>query len=126
LFSKKYHRPRSRKFCSFKTFFPISRYHHFACTIAFKTTFLLFSDHVEPKSLNHSIDHESTREPRSRRSIDSDEEFVSGPFRVRRSVSHEFFVELMVVADRSMAMYHGNSLEEYILSLMYIVSLHKP
>lgn len=43
--------------------------------------------------------------------------------RSRRSVSEEYFVEMLVVADSSMANYHGGDVENYILALMYIVSV---
>lgn len=42
--------------------------------------------------------------------------------RSKRSISEEYFVEMLVVADSSMASYHGGDVENYILALMYIVS----
>ncbi|XP_050424208.1 A disintegrin and metalloproteinase with thrombospondin motifs 9-like isoform X2 [Adelges cooleyi] len=42
--------------------------------------------------------------------------------RKKRSLSSEYIVEIMVVADRKMADYHGNELHNYILTLMSIVS----
>uniref|UniRef100_T1J214 Peptidase M12B domain-containing protein n=1 Tax=Strigamia maritima TaxID=126957 RepID=T1J214_STRMM len=43
--------------------------------------------------------------------------------RSKRSVSHDLHVEVMVVADMKMQMYHGTLLQNYILTLMSIVSL---
>lgn len=43
--------------------------------------------------------------------------------RSKRSFSEEYFVEMLVVADSSMANYHGGDVENYILALMYIVSI---
>jgi len=42
--------------------------------------------------------------------------------RRRRSVSHERFVEVLVVADGKMVAYHGDNLVHYILTLMSVVS----
>ena len=44
--------------------------------------------------------------------------------RATRSHSNEYFVEIMVVADKKMAEYHGDGLYHYILTLMSIVSKH--
>lgn len=41
--------------------------------------------------------------------------------RKKRSSSLEHVVELMVVADKKMAEYHGDKLQNYILTLMSIV-----
>lgn len=41
--------------------------------------------------------------------------------RKKRSLSSEYIVELMVVADKKMADYHGAELHNYILTLMSIV-----
>lgn len=43
--------------------------------------------------------------------------------RGRRSVSHERFVEILVVADGKMVSYHGDNLVHYILTLMSVVSI---
>jgi hypothetical protein len=43
--------------------------------------------------------------------------------RSKRSYSQEYFVEIMVVADKKMAEYHGDGLYHYILTLMSIVSI---
>lgn len=43
--------------------------------------------------------------------------------RKKRSLSLEHVVELMVVADKKMADYHGDGLHNYILTLMSSVSL---
>ncbi|XP_050542210.1 A disintegrin and metalloproteinase with thrombospondin motifs 20-like isoform X1 [Daktulosphaira vitifoliae] len=43
-------------------------------------------------------------------------------FRRKRSLSSEHIVELMVVADKKMSEYHGHELNNYILTLMSIVS----
>lgn len=42
--------------------------------------------------------------------------------RKKRSLSSENVVELMIVADKKMADYHGEELHSYILTLMSIVS----
>jgi len=44
-------------------------------------------------------------------------------FRKKRSLTSEYVVELMVVADKKMADYHGKELHNYVLTLMSIVSL---
>lgn len=44
--------------------------------------------------------------------------------RVRRSVSQERFVEILVVADGKMVAYHGDNLLHYILTLMSVVSCY--
>lgn len=41
--------------------------------------------------------------------------------RKKRSLSSEYVVELMIVADKKMADYHGDALHNYILTLMSIV-----
>lgn len=43
--------------------------------------------------------------------------------RSKRNIPEQYFVEMLVVADSSMANYHGNNTENYILALMYIVSI---
>ena len=43
--------------------------------------------------------------------------------RNKRSVSRDHTVELMIVADSKMAEYHGDGLEQYILSLVAVVSI---
>jgi hypothetical protein len=43
--------------------------------------------------------------------------------RKKRSLSSENVVELMIVADKKMADYHGEELHSYILTLMSIVSV---
>lgn len=43
--------------------------------------------------------------------------------RKKRSLSSENVVELMIVADKKMADYHGEELHNYILTLMSIVSV---
>lgn len=45
------------------------------------------------------------------------------PRRFPRSYSQEYFIEIMVVADKKMAEYHGDGLYHYILTLMSIVSI---
>lgn len=45
--------------------------------------------------------------------------------RMKRSLSSENIVELMVVADKKMAEYHGDELHNYILTLMSIVRVIK-
>lgn len=42
--------------------------------------------------------------------------------RKKRSLTSEYVVELMVVADKKMAEYHGKELHNYVLTLMSIVS----
>ncbi|XP_069692936.1 A disintegrin and metalloproteinase with thrombospondin motifs 9 isoform X2 [Periplaneta americana] len=44
------------------------------------------------------------------------------PRRFPRSYSQEYFIEIMVVADKKMAEYHGDGLYHYILTLMSIVA----
>lgn len=45
--------------------------------------------------------------------------------RTARSVSRERFVETLVVVDKTMVAYHGEStIEHYVLTLMNIVSSH--
>lgn len=41
---------------------------------------------------------------------------------MRRSMSQERFVEILVVADGKMVAYHGDNLQHYILTLMSVVS----
>ncbi|CAG0880726.1 unnamed protein product [Cyprideis torosa] len=43
--------------------------------------------------------------------------------RRKRSISQEYFIELLVVADPEMQKYHGDSLKDYILTLMSVVAL---
>ncbi|XP_014241355.1 A disintegrin and metalloproteinase with thrombospondin motifs gon-1 isoform X2 [Cimex lectularius] len=43
--------------------------------------------------------------------------------RRKRSLSKEYYVELMVVADREMVNYHGSAVESYILNLMSIAAM---
>ncbi|XP_037068676.1 A disintegrin and metalloproteinase with thrombospondin motifs 20-like [Pollicipes pollicipes] len=43
--------------------------------------------------------------------------------RWRRSISDPYFIEVMVAADAKMAEYHGDQLQQYILTLMSIVGL---
>lgn len=47
---------------------------------------------------------------------------TSHPSRQRRSISRDRYVEVLVVADKKMAEYHGNNLEHYLLTLMAVVS----
>lgn len=47
---------------------------------------------------------------------------ISSKHRQKRSISYERYVEVMVVADKTMADYHGKNLNHYILALMSIVS----
>ncbi len=42
--------------------------------------------------------------------------------RIKRSYSHERYIEVMVVADAKMANYHGDNLRQYVLTLMATVS----
>ena len=52
-----------------------------------------------------------------------EEEEEEGLFgRRRRSTSHAHHLEVMVAADAKMAEYHGDQLQQYILTLMSIVS----
>jgi len=44
-------------------------------------------------------------------------------YRKKRSLTSEYVVELMVVADKKMAEYHGKELHNYVLTLMSIVSV---
>ncbi|KAJ9583135.1 hypothetical protein L9F63_022514, partial [Diploptera punctata] len=60
---------------------------------------------------------EHPNKKRSKRSVEYDA-FT----RTTRSYSQEYFVEIMVVADRKMAEYHGDGLYHYILTLMSIVA----
>lgn len=46
--------------------------------------------------------------------------------RKKRSLTSEYVVELMVVADKKMAEYHGKELHNYVLTLMSIVSVSEP
>jgi len=46
--------------------------------------------------------------------------------RSKRSLTSEYVVELMVVADKKMAEYHGKELHNYVLTLMSIVSVSEP
>lgn len=55
---------------------------------------------------------DSTREKRTHR-------------RTKRFLSYPRFVEVMVVADKKMVLYHGANLQHYILTLMSIVSTFK-
>lgn len=55
---------------------------------------------------------DSTREKRTHR-------------RTKRFLSYPRFVEVMVVADYKMVLYHGTNLQHYILTLMSIVSTFK-
>lgn len=43
--------------------------------------------------------------------------------RTKRFLSYPRFVEVMVVADHRMVLYHGSNLQHYILTLMSIVSI---
>lgn len=43
-------------------------------------------------------------------------------WRPRRALPHEYFIEIMVVADAKMMEYHGSGLVSYILVLMSTVS----
>lgn len=43
--------------------------------------------------------------------------------RTKRFLSYPRFVEVMVVADHRMVLYHGANLQHYILTLMSIVSI---
>ncbi|XP_073974376.1 ADAM metallopeptidase with thrombospondin type 1 motif A isoform X2 [Rhodnius prolixus] len=57
-----------------------------------------------------------------------DEEFLDseenkGNSRKRRSLSEEYIIELMIVADKKMKDYHGSGLISYVLTLMSTVSL---
>lgn len=45
--------------------------------------------------------------------------------RTKRFLSYPRFVEVMVVADKKMVLYHGANLQHYILTLMSIVSTFK-
>lgn len=45
--------------------------------------------------------------------------------RTKRFLSYPRFVEVMVVADNRMVLYHGANLQHYILTLMSIVSIFK-
>jgi thrombospondin motif-containing protein 9 len=45
--------------------------------------------------------------------------------RTKRFLSYPRFVEVMVVADHRMVLYHGANLQHYILTLMSIVSIQK-
>lgn len=45
--------------------------------------------------------------------------------RTKRFLSYPRFVEVMVVADHRMVLYHGSNLQHYILTLMSIVSIPK-
>lgn len=56
-----------------------------------------------------------------------DEEFLDseenkGNSRKRRSLSEEYIIELMIVADKKMKDYHGSGLISYVLTLMSTVS----
>lgn len=44
--------------------------------------------------------------------------------RAKRSVSLEHNAELMIVTDKTMVDYHGESLESYVLYLVAVVCLH--
>jgi hypothetical protein len=69
---------------------------------------------------------ENPRNGRSKRSVDDDLYDESGLHmlqRSKRSYSQEYFIEIMVVADKKMAEYHGDGLYHYILTLMSIVSI---
>ena len=48
---------------------------------------------------------------------------MSSAHRSKRSMSWENNVEVMVVADKKMAAYHGKELQHYVLTLMAIVSI---
>jgi hypothetical protein len=69
---------------------------------------------------------EGPKRRRSKRSLNDkyyyDSE-INIPKRRKRSYSQERFIEIMVVADKKMAEYHGDSLYHYILTLMSIVRL---
>ena len=50
------------------------------------------------------------------------EDLTSASFRrIKRSYSHERYIEVMVVADAKMATYHGDNLRQYVLTLMATV-----
>jgi hypothetical protein len=69
---------------------------------------------------------EHPRNGRSKRSLLGQLYEDSGrrvPDRSKRSYSQEYFIEIMVVADKKMAEYHGEGLYHYILTLMSIVSI---
>jgi len=69
---------------------------------------------------------EGPKRRRSKRSLSDDYHYdseINKPNRRKRSYSQERFIEIMVVADKKMAEYHGDSLYHYILTLMSIVRL---
>jgi len=69
------------------------------------------------------MEHEHNYQEYSQNSeIDSDP-FVT--WRPRRALPHEYFIEIMVVADAKMVEYHGSGLVSYILVLMSTVSIQK-
>jgi hypothetical protein len=108
-------------------------------TEAVVTCYWLLSDDddgpLEPAAMLYNRTHEGElyvgegehpRNGRSKRSLLgalSDESGHHKPDRNKRSYSQEYFVEIMVVADKKMADYHGDGLYHYILTLMSIVSI---
>jgi len=69
---------------------------------------------------------EGPKRRRSKRSLNDEYHYdseINKSERRKRSYSQERFIEIMVVADKKMAEYHGDSLYHYILTLMSIVRL---
>lgn len=85
--------------------------------------FFFVTDDIVPVRMTPNVENNTIPSHRNKRSLNNLKVFADENLRSKRSISSEFFVEMMVVADRSMAEYHGDFLEIYIYSLMYIVSM---
>ena len=80
--------------------------------------------HAEEQYVGGEV--EGPKRRRSKRSLNDEYHYdseINKPKRQKRSFSQERFIEIMVVADKKMAEYHGDSLYHYILTLMSIVRL---
>ena len=79
----------------------------------------IHSKHDSGMLFDYDTDYHHSGEAEKTEANESSQKFQRK--RSKRS-SQEYFVEMLVVADRTMARYHGAGIENYILALMYIVS----
>jgi thrombospondin motif-containing protein 9 len=73
-------------------------------------------DYFDAPADDEDVTSSSSRQSRSASSSSSSR-------KNKRSISQDFYVELMVVCDQKMATYHGTRLKHYVLTLMSIVSI---
>ncbi|XP_054721410.1 A disintegrin and metalloproteinase with thrombospondin motifs 9-like [Uloborus diversus] len=85
--------------------------------------FLLNSFPVAVRVVGRRLDDADFTSPKVQKSIDPPVGPNSRSHRSKRSVSKEWNLEIMVVADSKMKRYHGDNLEMYILTLMSSVAL---